>query len=375
MCSSNLCGIEKCTGCWACVNACPKKCISMKSGELMHLYPSIDKNLCINCGKCTIVCPEINNVKKLVPQIVYAARTKDEIDYLSSTSGGISSVLANLIIAKGGIVYGCADLGNGEIRHIKVVDKHDLHLLKGSKYVQSPIFGLYCEIKQDLENNKIVLFVGTPCQVAGLKNFLRKEYEFLYTVDVICHGVPSLSYLRLHVKCKTGLSTYGHIKFRNGNDMVLSIEGPDKKICYSSNLWEQRYEDEYYNAFIDGFSYRRSCHSCRYAELNRVSDVTVGDFWGLKSSLPVSVEDGVNCVLVNTNKGFQLLDAIKQKIFCYEQPVTDAVNGNDQLKFPSPDSRRIKLFRILSKLLGISNSYRLLTMDKYIKLKKGQRLH
>lgn len=368
---NRVCDRDKCTGCWACVNACPKQCISMKEGELRHLYPEVEQSLCVDCGLCQKVCPAVNPQEKNTPQIVYACWTKDEEECKSSTSGGMGATFARHIIQGGGVVYGCACMDDVNVRHIRVDKEEDLVLLKGSKYVQSSIRDCYCCVKEDLQKtDRKVLFVGTPCQIAGLRGFLRRDYDNLYLVDLICHGVPSVGYLREHLKNVTARTKYDAVRFREGRDRYcLSVMVEGEKI-YSSDVWESRYEDVYYNAFIDGYTYRESCHACAYAEKNRVSDITIGDFWGLHDDIPVKHENGINCMLVNTSKGNALVEAVKESVHLYRRELSEAVNGNDQLRAPKGYNLRIRMFLKLQRRYGITKAYRMVEFDHVYHLNK-----
>lgn len=357
-----ICPPEKCTGCWACYNICPKQCIQMKEGKLLHLYPTINQENCINCGLCQKVCSSNHPLPHKQPLHTYAAWAKDEQEYKTSTSGGIGACLSKYIIQNNGIVYGCACLPNAEIKHIRVENERDLPLLKGSKYVQSSINYIYKSVKVDLDNGKTVLFTGTPCQVAGLKLFLRKDYENFYTVDLICHGVPSLGYLQSYLKSKLSVNQSDKITFRDNNNMTLKVSY-NNKLIYTYDFWSNRYKDEYYNAFMDGFSYRQSCHSCPYAASTRVSDITIGDFWGFKDDINHPHPNGLSCILCNTEKGNYLIDKIKDTLFIYERELEEAVNGNAQLRAPVPQNFRILFYTHLTKIFSLSTAYNICIFD------------
>ena len=360
---NQVCEPKNCTGCWVCVNTCPKHSISMSVGALGHLFPKIDASTCVDCGLCQKACPANHPVKKTLPIHTYAAWAKDDEEYKTSTSGGIGSVLARNVIRNGGIVYGCAFLKDFDVRHVRVDNEDDLVLLKGSKYVQSSIKDTYCKVKEDLQSTLKVLFIGTPCQVAGLKNYLRKDYENLYTVDLICHGVPSIEFLRQHVKEKTGSTTVDYVRFRDENtDYVMSVIDNGVE-SYKRNLWQERYHDEFFNAFIDGYASRDSCHSCRYAGKERTSDITIGDFWGLNDDLPLEHKNGISCVLVNTEHGQSLFDSVRPVLNCFERELEEAVKGNDQLRAPKRVSWRASLFKSLSNIMSLSQAYRVAEFD------------
>lgn len=364
-----ICPPDKCNGCWACYNACPKQCIQMKVGKLLHLYPVINQEKCIDCGLCQKVCPNNHPLPQNKPLHTYAAWAKDEQEYKTSTSGGIGACLSRYIVQNKGIVYGCACLPDADIKHIRVENEKDLALLKGSKYVQSNINDIYKSVRKDLDNEKTVLFTGTPCQIAGLKLFLRKVYERLYTVDLICHGVPSLGYLKFHLKSKLSTIQSDKITFRNDNNMTLTVSYNDKPV-YIYDYWSNRYNDEYYNAFMDGFSYRDSCHSCPYAAPTRISDITIGDFWGFKNNIDKPHPNGLSCILCNTEKGNYLLSMIKDNIYIYERELEEAVNGNAQLQSPVPQNFRILLYTHLTKLFNMSTAYNICIIDHKYNLYK-----
>lgn len=372
-----ICSEDKCTGCWACINVCPKECIEMKSKQLYHLYPIINETKCINCGLCKKVCPVLNKLSFNEPIKTYAAWAKDYDEYITSTSGGIASILSKKIIQEKGIVYGCAFLPNYNVSHIGIDELNKLPLLKGSKYVQSNINYIYKEIKSKLNENIKIMFVGTPCQVAGLKSFLRKEYENLLTVDLICHGVPSIGYLKYHIKSKTNISIVDKIKFRDGNgEYILSVFSNGKEIYHANNLWENRYVDEYCNSFIDNYSIRRSCHKCIFSDKKRVSDVTIGDFWGFKGEITEQHNNGLSCILCNTEKGKQQIDDIKADLFIYERELQEAVSGNSRLKKPEKIYYRIRIYHLISNFINMNTAYNICIFDKkkhlhkYILLRK-----
>lgn len=337
----------------------------MEEGTLLHIFPVINQGICVECGACKQACPVENPIPKVLPLKTYAAWAKDSYEYETSTSGGVAAVLSRVIIKEGGVVYGCASLPNVDIHHIRITDEKDIDLLKGSKYVQSSINESYKSVKQDLLDGRQVLFTGTPCQIAGLKRFLRKDYSNLYLVDLICHGVPSLEYLKQHIKDVTHCEAYDidRISFREGNEMYLVVVKKNGEEVYRSNLWKERYKDAYFNAFIDGYSYRPSCHTCQYAYSKRISDITIGDFWGLHDDLPLEHKNGTSCVLVNTEKGLELISRITSQIHIFERELQEAVNGNDQLRAPKGTDWRIKLFLKLQKHVGISTAYRICEID------------
>lgn len=362
------CVKHQCTGCEACFNICPKQCIHKRNGHLGHIYPEIDYNKCIKCGLCFQICPAVQTINLHYPLKAYAAWSKDENDYKTSTSGGAASVFSQAIIQEGGIVYGCRADGLN-IHHTRVDSYEQLLQLKGSKYVQSKIGDCYKLVQKDLKNGKKVLFIGTPCQCSGLKLFLRKEYELLITIDLICHGVPSISILEQHAENKLhcSKSKVETVSFREGTECILTLTSKENK--YTNNLWEQRYEDAYYNAFMDGFSYRDSCYHCKFAQIERCADITIGDFWELGKKTPFTISHpfGVSVLLPCTQKGLNFINSINDSLFLFERDIKEAEEGNDQLRSPKRKTIRIRIFRCLFRLFSLEKSFRFTNIDHLIK--------
>lgn len=360
-----ICDYKDCTGCGLCAARCPKQCIEMKPGFLGHLYPEIDQEKCIDCKLCQKGCPSLQDIESSYPKKAFAAWSKDEEDYVTSTSGGAASVMSQYVISKGGVVYGCSVLPNIQIAHIRVDNLEALHLLKGSKYVQSQIKGIIPQLRKDVKDGLTVLFIGTPCQVAAIKQLYKTIPDNLYLVDIICHGTPSNKFLKDYIQkdLKIDAARVTNVKFRLPDAFSLCVFEKDKLLYKSNNLWTHRYEDLYYNTFIDGFTYRDSCFSCHYAKPERISDITIGDFWGLGNEVSDKEipehKNGVSCVLPITEKGMQLVEAIRHSLNIYERPVTEAVNGNDQLRAPKAENDEIKRFRTLCHTFSIRRSYQI----------------
>lgn len=342
---------EKCTGCGACVQRCPKRCISWTQREFGFRYPQIDKDACVNCGLCEKVCPTDKALEVPVEQKVYAAVHKDTEVLAKSTSGGAFTAIADAIFAQGGIVYGAAMLDDMQVKHIRTTGKDDFEGLRSSKYLQSDTGTTYQMVEQDLKQGKFVLYSGTPCQIDGLKNFLGKDYETLYTVDIVCHGVGSQAYFDKYMDFAR--ERYGKIKalrFRSkeyagwscgGVVVVVVVDSSDclKKIPYRD------FDNYYYSYFLSGDIYRKSCYSCKYANTNRVGDFTLGDYWGVEAlNLPLQTENGCSLLLVNNQHAMQLLDEI-ESLDRVETTVEQAAHCNKQLNAPSKlmDSRQNRI--------------------------------
>ena len=340
---------EKCTGCGACVQRCPKRCISWTQREFGFRYPQIDKDACVNCGLCEKVCPTDKALEVPVEQKVYAAVHKDTEVLAKSTSGGAFTAIADAIFAQGGIVYGAAMLDDMQVKHIRTTGKDDFEGLRSSKYLQSDTGTTYQMVEQDLKQGKFVLYSGTPCQIDGLKNFLGKDYETLYTVDIVCHGVGSQAYFDKYMDFAR--ERYGKIKalrFRSKEyagwscgGVVVVVDSSDclKKIPYRD------FDNYYYSYFLSGDIYRKSCYSCKYANTNRVGDFALGDYWGVEAlNLPLQTENGCSLLLVNNQHAMQLLDEI-ESLDRVETTVEQAAHCNKQLNAPSKlmDSRQNRI--------------------------------
>lgn len=327
------------------------------------LYPQVDSAICIECSVCDNVCPmDVSNISLKYPLKALAAWNKNRQEHLLSSSGGAAYVFSSYILDKGGVVYGCTSDGI-DICHIRVEDHTDLSKLQGSKYVQSNVCGLFKDVKNDLKSGKSVLFIGTPCQVAGLKNYIKHIPEHLYLVDLICHGVPSKKMLHDHIKHIANRRVVQKISFRKGNDYRLSIQTVN--FSYEVSLWETPYKDLYLKGFIEGMISRPSCYKCPFGCPTRVSDITIGDFWGLKNAelLPEETRDGVSLLLPMTDKGLNLVQAVESNFHIIERSVDEAVDGNTQLRHPSLQGRRSRLFNILYPILSFDTAMNIVLAD------------
>lgn len=301
---------EHCVNCDACVQICPVQAISIHKDFLEFGYPSIDEAKCIHCNKCQKVCFFTDHNIRF-PQndpVAYAAWNNDELVRLSSSSGGVFGALAMTILKRNGSVYGAVYDDIFNVKHIRIDSVEDLNPLFGSKYIQSDIHGIYSSIETDLKSRPI-LFCGTPCQIAGLYSFLgNKEYPGLYTCDLICHGVlskPALDYQIKEIEDEVG-------------DQIVKINLRDKKrgqgllihiiTKMQCERWYEMKQTSFYDLFNHNYYLRDSCFSCEFSSTKRISDVTLGDFWGIEKKHP-GLKDprGVSFILVNTNKGNSLL--------------------------------------------------------------------
>lgn len=331
-----ICPKEKCTGCSACMNVCPKGAISMVEQEpLGHIHPIIDNTKCIDCYLCEKTCPVNSPVTLTKPLNAYAAVSRDYDDLMSSSSGGAASVFSISVLERGGIVYGCVQKNYKDIRHQRIVSVCDASSLKGSKYVQSNIGYVYREAKKDLQNGKLVLFVGTPCQIAGLRSYLRKAYENLYTVDLVCHGVPSQKLLREEVNYMLGSNaTNAYVYFRRKGEPLSRMFGLFLSNCSAVDEKKELFlYNDYITAFMDGLIFRKNCYNCPYAQGRRCSDITVADYWGIGKTT-IKTDCGVSLVLQNTTKAASLIEESRKYFYIEKRTVEEAIAGNGQLLAP-----------------------------------------
>ena len=364
-----ICPENKCTGCFACRSVCPKQAISSKIDKTGKLLPYIDTEKCIDCGLCRKVCPEINQVTKNRAEYSIASCQKENKDGLSA-SGGVASALSERIILEDGIVVGCS-FSNKKVEHVVVEKLNGLKELKGSKYVYSENDQVFQKIKEFLENKKTVLYIGTPCQVAGLKNFLGKDYQNFYTVDLICHGVPPFSYLEEHVTKITKNRNWERVTFRGKKNFYLSVYNKEK-VLYS----RKSKEDLYFNAFLDGLTYRENCYTCQYATPERVADITLGDFWGLnRASLKTNIQGRISVILPNTKKGEELISKCKDNLLMENRPFEEAINEKQgNLLHPSKRHKERDSFLIDYEKYGFTKAVKRTDLGKQTKRRRVNNL-
>lgn len=348
--------LEKCTGCGACVQCCPKQCISWTAKEFGFQYPQIDEEECINCGLCEKTCPIDKILRVPSEQRAYAVVHKDSEALAKSTSGGAFTALADTIFAQHGVVYGVAMLDGMQVKHIRTVNKSSFTNVRGSKYLQSDTGTTYQMVEQDLKQGNVVLYSGTPCQIDGLKYFLRKEYENLYTADIVCHGVGSQAYFDKYLEfAKERYGTIKALRFRSkeyarwscgSGVVVIGTSNSEKTIPWRD------FDNYYYSYFMSGDIYRKCCYSCKYANTKRAGDFSLGDYWGVEAlNLPLHTENGCSLLLVNNNRAETLFETVVD-LDKVETTVEQAARCNKQLNEPSklPESRkkRIEEFESMS---------------------------
>lgn len=319
-----------CTGCGACSKACPKQAIAYKDDEEGFPTPYIQKDKCIECGLCRKVCPAINMPKTNTIKAAYAAQALDRNMLMDSTSGGLFTVFAREIFRRNGVVFGCVwdEQYNAVVKC--ATNEEEIKPMRGSKYVWSWAGDAFPKVKEYLESGHTVMFVGLPCQVAGLKNFLCKDYENLFLVDFFCGGSPSPLAFREYLKTITVKVPLDKLnfKFRDkekfGVGVNISYEGEHGRVHQSF------VRNPYFFSYHTKVFHRLPCYHCQYRYIHRVEDITIGDFWEVeKYHKEFDIKAGVSSLLVNSDKGLQLFNSVKDKLQLTETQLESIAGWNN----------------------------------------------
>lgn len=302
---------EDCCGCTACASACPVNCIEMQEDNEGFKYPQIDETCCVNCHKCEKVCPVINRPMLDRKPTAYLARAKDSDLLQKCTSGGVFTDIAKEMVEHGGIAYGVVYGEKFKVQHERIGDLADIDKLPGSKYVQSDLKEIFSQVKKDVEDGKKVVFCGTPCQVAGLKNFLGKEYNNLLLIDLVCHGVPSPKLWKSYVELleeKHGELTYANFRSKRLGYHVSVMEerfasGKSQIGSARTNLMSK--------CFFQNAADRPICYECPFKTVSRCSDLTIFDGWHASEYIAGFKDDdkGYTIVLAQSEKGQRLVES------------------------------------------------------------------
>lgn len=333
---------DNCCGCTACMNICPTNAIIMKNDEEGFLYPIIDNDLCIECKLCKKVCgfQNENSFSDYSRDVkVYAAKHKDIDIRMKSTSGGVFTALSDFVLENRGVIFGASLDSKMKVCHKKVYTKIERDKLRGSKYVQSDLRDSFSEIKELLGKDKKVLFTGTPCQCDGLKEYLKNiNTDNLVLCDIVCHGVPSPRIFDDYLKMLNSKSS-SKVKGYYWRDKVNGWHTHTEKVVYEdgSEDFKSKITKIYKELFYSHSILRPACHNCKYTNLNRCSDITIADFWGIEKIMPEFDDNkGVSLVILNSNKGRDLFDNIKVSLDYKESNIRDCLQP--QLQYPSRES-------------------------------------
>lgn len=374
----NVTNKDLCCGCEACIQKCPKQCISKIIDNEGYVYPLVNKDICIDCNLCVKVCPILNDYEIRKPLFVYAAKNKDEKIRRNSSSGGLFFEIAKNVIQQNGVVFGAKFDQNWNVVHDYTENVKGLYEFQGSKYVQSNINGAYRKVETFLKANRLVLFSGTPCQISALLHFLRKEYQNLLTLDVVCHGVPSNKVWKKFLEEELGdnIKKINSISFRNKDGGWLKYK---MKIIFKKNISScisasgeiQEYskyhrQTSFFKGFLTQYFLRPSCYNCKFRSGKSGSDITLADFWGFEEfSNKWNDDKGVSLVLVNTSKGKFMIEECNVDLFAssYE----NAIKGNKSIiEDPNLPLGREKVYNRLNKGICISDALRFGRIEFFI---------
>lgn len=330
-----ICDKQLCTGCLACKNVCPRDAISLIENTKGFIYPLIQESECIHCNRCINVCPVNKTINGFEYRSVYAALTKNDKVRLESSSGGIFFCLARWVINKNGFVFGAVLCNDMVVRHKEAHTIEELSSLRKSKYVQSEINFSYQKVEKRLKEGHIVLFSGTPCQIAALRSYLQMLYSKLFCIDVLCHGVPSPGMFKKYIGYEESISK------SQMTDMLFRSKSIGwkkfKTERFFKNGQKAQWSDSFVPGFLNNYYLRESCYNCKYASEYRQGDISLGDYWGYVESKPEYIEDddkGISLVIINTEKGERLFKSIKREIAYAPRTMENAKQGNAVLYKP-----------------------------------------
>ena len=321
---------SQCSGCSACFSVCPKQCIQMKGDDEGFLYPSVDHSKCVDCGKCIKACPIISPPATHTNVVGYAAKAKEESVRLSSSSGGIFYLLASKVIEKGGFVFGAALDEDCSVKHICAESKEELIRLQRSKYVQSEIGEAFKAAKKLLNDGQPVLFSGTPCQIAGFKTYLGREYDNLILQDIACFGAPSPMVWSKYINYVSDKETSNLIDV-NFRDKTTGWKDYSIQMNFGNSLFclENHNNNLYMLDFLYKYSLRPSCYDCKFKGIQRSADITLADFWGIDKMMPEMFDDtGVSLVMIQSPNGKALFEEITESIDYQEADLKQAAKYN-----------------------------------------------
>lgn len=328
---------SKCSGCTACMSKCPKNAITMITDEEGFQYPVIDKEKCINCGICYKICPNVKKDETNTIMEAYGVKHKNEKERLTSRSGGVFVAISDYILKQKGVIYGAELTDDFKVIHNRAETKQQRDKFKGSKYIQSNMENVIKKIQKDLEENRKVLFSGTPCQVAAVTTSIQEKYKNnLYTCDLICHGVPSELIFQEFLK---------YIETKN-NKHIKEFIFRDKRFGWESHYETAIFQDnteittQYFrNLFYGHNILRPSCYKCNYANIHRPADITIADFWGIEKVNPEFLDkNGVSLTIINNKKGKELFEKIKNDLNIINCSIEDCIKYTYTLNQPTPMS-------------------------------------
>lgn len=342
---------KDCNGCGICTVGCPTSAIKMIEDSEGFFYPQIDEEKCINCGKCKNICSNFNDSKGNEQGYMAINKNKEELE--NSASGGMFYILAKNVIEKKGVVFGVEYGEKLKVQHNYYETLEECKKFQGSKYLRSDIGNSYEKVKEFLNQDRYVLFTGTPCQCNALKTYLGKEYEKLIVCDIICHANPSQKVFDKYIK---------ELEERE-NKKIEKFNFRDKENGWKNSAPIVYFEDgskmeekSFYNAFVGELFDRPSCHDCKFSSINRVTDFTIGDFWGIEKIMPEVNDDntGISLLTVNSEKASSIFDEVKynMEFKAVDKEVAFTYNHHSNVL---PHKNRQKFFDNLDKMSVIEN--------------------
>lgn len=329
----NIKNKSQCCGCTACASICTHHCITMAEDAEGFMYPSVNLSKCSDCGLCEKVCPMIHSEStNHIIKVIGAKHLQKEVRETSS-SGGLFTLLAEAFIDQGGVVVGCCLNKDLKAVHVIASCKEELVGMRSSKYVQSDLSDIFSKVRSLLRSGKKVMFSGTPCQVAGLHRFLIKPYDNLFSIDLLCHGVPSPRLYREYLSRMQSIyeSKAVHVNFRSKQKgwkrLYMNIRFSNGREYFKFSGY-----DYYMSLFLNNKSQRNSCFHCPFNTINRSGDISLGDFWGIGKKFPEFDDDkGISLALINNAEGMNLFETIKNKLVYFESSINLAIAGNKVL--------------------------------------------
>lgn len=345
-----------CTGCMACEQKCKAGAIGIEQDSLGNLHPVIDKNRCVNCGACEQACPQLQPVPYYEAKKAYAVWSQNDETRKKSASGGAASEFYLYGIRHGYWICGTEYDQQYRVVHTVAKEQARIDRYRQSKYVYSEFREVYSQIRTHLEQGERVICISLPCKIAGLLKYLGRKYENLITVDIVCHGTPPYKNLWEHIQAVAGTHEKAKLIFREDNIFCFNMKEQNKTIVKKIGR-----TDAYLAAFLEGLNYRESCYRCSYARPERVSDITICDFWGLGQDLPFDhpYNGSISAVLIHTEEGNAFFEQVKPQLFVEERPVWEAIKGNTQLNMPSKPHEKRKEFEQLYQRVGFEDAVKI----------------
>lgn len=330
-----IASIKDCTGCGACAYICPKQCITMHERNTDGWLPELDLTNCINCGKCTKVCPTKSPIDKHKQIEVFASWSADNKMRESCASSGTASAMYLKALNKNWYIGGAVAINALDVEMQLRSDLKSIQDFCNSKYIFSYSDNIYIQIKQALNKNKHILFIGLPCQVAAIHNLFKKDRHKMILVDLVCHGTNAKEYLKQHIKHVIGSNNVNKVVFRDGEKFLIRMLDKNGNTIYEESSW---YKDMYQFGYHKGIFYRQNCYKCQYASPERISDITLKDYWGLGESEPINYsKKRVSAVLINTDKGKIFFNECIEDnyVIAYKRPIEEPITGDKQLQHPT----------------------------------------